>query len=157
MPRSIYAIISAKAFSFQEDSSGIIVSGNRELSENDIVFSDEIIEIDERLNFYMDASFPMDEVFGTHVETAESGDWINVYANYDIGREQVCDTLDIILNQADGACKELTYQLSKREKAFLLKKMRSYCMERERITLEEYGLRIRNDGETIPDQTAQKM
>ena len=62
-----------------------LTAGSRKLTDSDITFSDEIMETDGGLNFYMDTFFNVDEVFGTHVETVENNDWINVYANYDIG------------------------------------------------------------------------
>ena len=46
------------------------------------VFGDEIIEHDEKLNFYVQAEFDVDAVFGTHVLTDENDDWLNIYANY---------------------------------------------------------------------------
>ena len=41
------------------------------------------MEHDEKLNFYVQAEFDVDTVFGTHVLTDENDDWLNIYANYD--------------------------------------------------------------------------
>ena len=51
--------------------------------------------MDGLLNFYLETSFDVDAVFGTQVCTAENGDWLNVYANYDMASGQVCDKLEI--------------------------------------------------------------
>ena len=55
--------------------------------------AEEISEVDGLLNFYLETSFDVDAVFGTQVCTAENGDWLNVYANYDMNSGQVCDCL----------------------------------------------------------------
>lgn len=115
------------------------------------------METDGRLNFYMDTFFNVDEVFGTHVETVENNDWINVYANYDIGQGQVCDTLDIVLNRGDGSCQELVYRLDDQEREILLKKMQDYCIHQEGLTLEDYGLRLQEEPEPLTSQTVQQM
>lgn len=110
----------------------------RRLSADDIHFSDKIMETDGRLNFYIDTDFHVDQVFGTHVETAENDDWLNVYANFDMESRQVCDTLELILNRTDGGCEELTYQLDESEKGILLEKMNAYCQKCEGLSLDAY-------------------
>lgn len=129
----------------------------RRLTESDICFSDEIMEMDGKLNFYMDTSFNVDQVFGTHVETAENDDWLNVYANYDFTQKQVCDTLEITLNRTDDSCDQLTYPLNAHEKGILLKKMDAYCMEKEGVTLEAYSENIQAESEDLTGQTTQQM
>lgn len=115
-----------------------IEKSQRRLTEADICFSDEIMEMDGKVNFYMDTSFNVDEVFGTHVETANNDDWINVYANYDMDQRLISDTLEIILNRANGDMEQLVYQLNGHEKDILLEKMNIYCLKKEGITLEAY-------------------
>lgn len=112
--------------------------GNRRLTKDDVSFSDEIIESDGKLNFYMDTVFDVDQVFGTHVETPDNGDWLNIYANYDTEQRQVCDTLDVVLHRNDGSDEELSYTLSAAEKEILLGKMDAYCLEREGVMLDAY-------------------
>lgn len=124
----------------------------RRLTEQDVRFSQEIEEIGGRLNFYMDVIFNPDEVFGTHVETAKNNDWINVYANYDMEKGQVCDALEIILVRSDGKDQELSYTLNDAEKAVLLAKMDAYCMELDGMTLEEYRARILEEQGAGPEQ-----
>lgn len=112
-------------------------NSTRRLSEQDINFSDEIMEIDGLLNFYIDCCFNVDEVFGTHVETSDNDDWLNIYANYDIQKRAVCDTLLVILSHPQ--CTEgLTYMLDDSEKELLTAKMNQYCLSQENMTLEQY-------------------
>lgn len=146
-----------KENSMEQATGPFLTAGSRKLTDSDITFSDEIMETDGGLNFYMDTFFNVDEVFGTHVETVENNDWINVYANYDIGQGQVCDTLDIVLNRGDGSCQELVYQLDDQEREILLKKMQDYCIHQEGLTMEDYGLRLQEEPEPLTSQTAQQM
>ena len=57
------------------------IQGRRRLQPEDIVFAGEISEIFEVLNFCLECWFNVDDVFGTHIETTENGDWINDYAD----------------------------------------------------------------------------
>lgn len=118
-----------------------IVSAGHLGAEN-ISFTDEIIEDDGRLNFYLENVFNVDKVFGTHVCTARNNDWLNVYANYDMTAGQVCDTLELVLNRADGKDEELTYPLNAVEKAVLLRKMEDYCQQQNRQSLTEYSAQL---------------
>lgn len=126
---------------FIETYTGIGISGSRRLTESDISFEDEILAEDfdgrEYLNFYLGTWFNVDEVFGTEVNTNENGDWLNVYANFDIKALRVSDYLDIIVNHEDAKCTELKYRLSDSEKDIILKKMNDYCMAREHKTVEQ--------------------
>lgn len=126
--------------------------GPQRLSKDDISFSAEIMEMDGKLNFYMDSIFNVDRMFGTHVETSENDDWLNIYANFDTAQRKVCDALDIVVNHADGSCEELTYQLDHHEKDILLEKMNAYCLEREGLTLESYCDNLQAEADLIADQ-----
>ena len=108
------------------------------LSARNISFAEEIMELDDRLNFYMETAFDVDEVFGTNVCTPENDDWLNVYANYDMLTGTVCDVLDLELHRSDGSEEELTYTLNAAEKEVLLCKMEDYCMERSGMKLQDY-------------------
>lgn len=110
----------------------------RRLTEQDVSFSDGIEEVCGKLNFYMDVVFDPDEVFGTHVAATDNGDWLNVYANYDITGRQVCGELDVILHRDNGQDQALSYKLDETERAILLAKMDAYCVEREGMTLEQF-------------------
>lgn len=108
------------------------------LSEKDLSFSDEIVEMDGQLNFYINTDFDVDEVFCTNVLTSENDDWLNVYANFDMEARQVCDTLDIELHRGDGGEEERSYTLNVAEKAMLYTKMEDYCRQQTGFSLPEY-------------------
>jgi len=113
------------------------------LSERDILLAEEICEMDgQRLNFYLDAGFDVDAVFGTHVCTGENDDTLNVYADYDMATGQVCDELEVDLHRADGREESLEYQLNAAEKAILLRKMDAYCQQQTGQTLAEYSAQL---------------
>ena len=113
----------------KEDKTLKYISGSRRLTEKDISFSDEIIFNDEdgSLNFYMDACFDVDAVFGTHVCTDENDDFLNIYANYDIRSDKVCKDLVVILDRADGTNEPMAYELTDAECDMLRRKMEEYC------------------------------
>lgn len=50
----------------------IILRGRRRLTAEDISFSNEIMQCENLLNFYMETSFDVDAVFGTHISTDEN-------------------------------------------------------------------------------------
>lgn len=113
----------------KEDKTLKYISGSRRLTEKDISFSDEIMFNDEdgSLNFYMDACFDVDAVFGTHVCTDENDDFLNIYANYDIRSDKVCKDLVVILDRADGTNEPMAYELTDAECDMLRRKMEAYC------------------------------
>jgi hypothetical protein len=95
-------------------------------------FSDEITEMDDKLNFYIDTTFDVDAAFGTDVCTDKNDDYINLYADYDMESGQVCDELTIILWKGDGQSEEKSYTLNAAEKEVLLRKMDEYCPAADR-------------------------
>ena len=111
--------------------------GIRTLSAKDISFAEEIIPNDNLLEFYMEVVFNPDKVFGTHVCTADNDDYVNVYANYDMDTQCVCDTLEVYLVSGDGSEQAYKYRLSDEERELLLPKMEEYCQQRWGQSLEE--------------------
>ena len=79
----------------------------------------------------------LDKVFGTFVETDENDHALNIYANYDMQRQQVCDTLEITLYGSGIEDQSLSYHLNAAEKEVLREKMDAYCMQREHKPLEQ--------------------
>ena len=114
-----------------------LLLGTRRLRPKDISFADEISEMDGKLDFYVESFGGIDEVFGTHVCTTENDDYLNIYADYDMERGEVADTLTVILHCGDGSDVECAYQLSAEEKAMLLPKMEAYCQQRDGMSLSE--------------------
>lgn len=109
------------------------------LTANNISFSEEITEMDDRLNFYIQTDFDVDAAFNTFVCTAENDDWLNIYANYDMTAGTVCDTLEINLHRGDGGEEEFSYTLNAAEKEVLLRKMDEYCMTQSGMSISDYS------------------
>ena len=109
------------------------------LSARNFSFSDEIMEDDGKLDFYIDTTFDVDAVFGTLVCTDENDDYINLYADYDMESGQVCDELTIILWKGDGQSEEMSYALNAAEKEVLLRKMDEYCQQQTGMALGDYS------------------
>ena len=108
------------------------------LTARNFYFEDSIEAMDDRiLNFYVVPCFNVDEVFGTFVETDENDHALNIYANYDMQRRQVCDTLEITLYGCGIEDQSLTYHLNEAEKEVLREKMEAYCMQREHKPLSQ--------------------
>ena len=110
------------------------------LSARDISLAEEICEMDgQRLNFYVETSFDVDAVFGTHVCTAENDDSLNVYVDYDMAAGQVCDMLEVDLHRADGREESLEYRLNAVEKEMFLRKMDAHCQQQTGMSLKDYS------------------
>ena len=121
------------------------------LSARNFSFGDEIIESDGKLNFYLQADFDVDAAFGTFVCTDENDDWLNVYANYDIERDTVCDTLELNLCKADGTEESRHYSLNAAEKEVLLRKMEEFCQQQTGMSLHEYARQLRDSETQVPE------
>lgn len=113
------------------------LTGTRTLQAGDISFANEIVQNENLLEFYMEVNFDADKIFGTNVCTTENDDWLNIYANYDMDEQSVCDTLDVYLVLANGDEQALKYCLSPEEQAILLPKMEEYCQQQWGQSLEQ--------------------
>lgn len=113
------------------------LSGDRRLCAEDISFSEDIMQNDALLEFYMDVSFDADAVFGTHVCNSDNDDYLNLYANYDLENGCVCDALEVYLVRGDGSEQAYRYRLSEEEQALLLPKMEEYCQRQFGTDLSE--------------------
>ena len=103
-----------------------------------MAYAVSIEAMDDRiLNFYVVPCFNVDEVFGTFVETDENDHALNIYANYNMQHQQVCDELEITLYGSGIDDQSLTYHLNAAEKEVLHEKMKAYCMQREHKPLEQ--------------------
>ena len=108
------------------------------LTARNFWFEDSIDVMDDgKLNFLLIPDFNVDEAFGTFVETDENDRSLNIYANYDMQRRQVCDTLAITLYGSGIDDQSLTYHLNAAEKEVLREKMEAYCMQREHKPLDQ--------------------
>ena len=115
----------------------VFIRGAEPLPMDKVCFEGEVTQNDNCLNFYVPVYFDPDIVLGTHVGTDENNDWINLYANYDMERGCVCDTLEVYLVRGDGSELDCQYRLTPEERAALLPKMDAYCKEQMGLSLEE--------------------
>lgn len=119
------------------ETEALSLRGQRELCSGDVSFSGDIMQNDHLLKFYMDVLFDADAVFGTQVCTSENDDYLNIYANYDLERGCICDTLEVYLVRGDGSEQDCKYRLSEEAQSFLLPKMEEYCMQQFGCGLDE--------------------
>ena len=127
--------------------SGKEITSAGHLTANNFSFSDEIIETDGKLNFYIQADFDLDSAFGTFVCTDQNDDWLNIYANYDMEQDHLCDTLELNLCKGDGSEETWFYRLNAAEQEVLLRKMEAFCQQQTGMSLHEYTQQLR-DGES---------
>ena len=120
-----------------QDNKPVYLTGSRALRAEDISFAEDIVQNDNLLEFYMEVVFDPDKVFGTHVCTVDNDDYVNVYANYDMDAQRVCDTLEVYLVCGDGGEQAYKYRLSDEERELLLPKMEEYCQHHLGQSLEE--------------------
>ena len=126
--------------------SGKEITSAGHLSARNFSFSDEIMmEEGGKLNFYVEASFDVDAVFGTFVLTDKNDDWLNIYANYDIAEDRPCDTLELTLCKGDGSEESWSYPLNAAEKDVLLRKMDAFCQEQTGMSLREYAQQLHEE------------
>lgn len=123
-------------------------------------FEDSIDVMDDgKLNFLLIPNFNVDEAFGTFVETDENNHVLNIYANYDMVKKEVCDDLEITLYGDDIEDEEIPYCLNAAEKEVLRTVMENYCMAHEGKALgeicEEYLQKQMQDQDTAPAQEMQ--
>ena len=114
------------------------------LSAQNFSFGEEIIELDGKLNFYLQADFDVDAAFGTFVCTDQNDDWLNIYANYDVEQDRLCNTLDLNLCKGDGSEENWSYPLNAAEQEVLLCKMEAFCQQQTGMSLHEYAQQLRD-------------
>ena len=132
--------------------SGREITSAGHLSARNFSFGDEIMmEEDGKLNFYVEASFDVDAVFGTFVLTDKNDDWLNIYANYDVAQGKPCDTLELCLCKGDGAEESWSYPLNAAEQDVLLRKMEEYCQQQTGMSLHDYAQQFREEQMQAPE------
>ena len=126
---------------------GMEITSAGHLSARILSFGDEIIEMDGKLNFYVQTEFDVDAAFGTFVCTDKNDDWLNIYANYDMEKNRPCDTLELNLCKADGTEETWSYRLNAAEREVLLQKMEEYCQKQTDMSLRDYAQQFREEPE----------
>lgn len=121
----------------------VFIRGAEPLPVDKISFEDEASQIGNRLEFFAPVDFDSDAVFGISAKKDE--EWVNLYANYDMDRGCVCDTLEVYLMREDGYT-QYQYHLSQEECAALFTKMDADCKEQMGLSLEEAKAQYLSDG-----------
>ena len=124
------------------------------LTVHNFCFADTIEVIDDKtLNFYLVPDFSVDKAFGTSVEVEDSVYTVNLYANYDMVRQCVCDELEIVI-YGGAEDEEIRPPLNAAEKEVLRTKMEAYCMEQEHTSLTQFCKELLQD-QNAPTQEMQ--
>lgn len=113
----------------------VFIRGHQPLPVDALGFEEDVEQMEHLLNFYVPVYLDPDSVFGTHVNTDENDDSVNLYVDYDMEHGCVCDTLEVYLMRADGSEVDCAYRLTPEEQAALLPKMDAYCKENLGLTL----------------------
>ena len=103
------------------------------------------------LSFYLQADFDVDAAFGTFVCTDQNDDWLNIYANYDIEKDRLCDTLELNLCKGDGTEENWSYHLNAAEQEVLARKMEAFYQQQTGTSLHEYARQLRESGSQTPE------
>lgn len=151
--RSYFAAVKEQWRKLLDHLDGKEITSAGHLSAHNFSFGEEIMELDGKLNFYVQADFDVDTTFGTFVCTAENDDWLNIYANYDIAEDRLCDTLELTLCKGDGTEENWSYPLNAAEKEVLLRKMENFCEQQTGMNLHEYAQQLRDEQSAAPEQT----
>lgn len=108
-------------------------------------FSDEITVEHGLLNFYVESSFDVNTAFSPVTCVYELGDWLNIYANYDIEKDRFCGTLELNLCNTEGTEENWSYRLNAAEQEVLRRKMEKYCQQQTGMSLHEYAQQLREE------------
>ena len=129
------------------------LTGSRMLRAEEICFSEDIVQNGKLLEFCLDGAIDVDKMFGTNTCDYDNGDWFNIYANYDMEKRCVCDTLEVYLQHEAGGEQEFKYRLSEEEQALLLPRMEDYCQQQWGQSLEECGASyLSEEGQEVADE-----
>lgn len=112
------------------------LGGSRRLHPEDIQFSEDVVQDDDRLNFYLAVPDAVDEILGTQLCDPDADEWLNIYANYDMEHGRLCDTLEIY-HSGPGSEKGYQYYLSTSEREMLIPKMEEHLQWKWGKNLEQ--------------------
>lgn len=128
------------------------LSGIRTLRAEDISFEGDIEQNDDWLKFFMEVTFDPGEVFGTEDYTTSGDIYVRVHANYDLYAQQVCDTLDVVLETEEFGGGDFKYRLCEEEQAVMLSEMDSYCQQRYGLSLEDWRIDYLKEQHQTPQE-----
>ena len=101
------------------------LGGSYRLRPEDIQFSEEVVQDNDQLNFYLAVPDTVDEILGTRLCDSDADEWLNIYANYDLEQGRLCDTLEVYHDRPNGET-GYQYYLSTSEQAAILPKMEAH-------------------------------
>ena len=117
-----------------------VLPHRRELRKGDFVFPEEILRIGHTLDFQFDCVSDQiqRELFGPELDAGKFGDWLELYAAYDVALQDVVDHIDITLCRDNGEEEHpFTYPLSRAERDVLRGEMEARCQRRTGRTLAQ--------------------
>ena len=81
-----------------------VLPHRRDLRQGDLVFPEEILRIGHKLDFQFDCVSDQiqRELFGPELDTGRIGDWLDLYAAYDMALQDVVDHVDVTLCRDNG-------------------------------------------------------
>ncbi|MFR7637696.1 MAG: hypothetical protein ACLUYZ_10220 [Lachnospiraceae bacterium] len=82
--------------------------------------------------------------------TDQNDDWLNIYANYDIEKDCLCDELELNLCKGDGTEESWNYTLNAAEQEVLTRKMEEFCQQQTGMSLHEYAQQLRDEQSAAP-------
>ena len=129
----------------------------RDIRKGDFVFPEEILCIGHTLDFQFDCASEeiQREVFGPELDTGKIGDWLELYAAYDVALQDVADHVDVTLCRNNGEEEHpFTYPLNRAERETLRAEMEACCQRRTgRSLVQEYQHLLMEAGGEPPEFT----
>ena len=132
-----------------------VLPHRRDLRAGDLVFPEEILRIGHKLDFQFDcvSGQVQREVFGPELDTNKIGDWLELYASYDVALQDVADHVDVTLCRDNGAEESrFTYPLSRAERDVLRGEMEACCQRRTGRTLAQQYNHLLTQEEAEPPE-----
>ena len=129
-----------------------VLPHRRDLRQGDLVFPEEIHRIGRTLDFQFDCVSDQiqRELFGPELDAGKFGDWLELYAAYDVALQDVVDHIDITLCRDNGGEEHpFTYPLNRTERDVLRGEMEAACLRQTGRTLaQQYNhLLVREEAE----------
>ena len=137
-----------------------VLPHRRDLRRGDLVFPEEIHRIGRTLDFQFDCVSDQiqRELFGPELDTGRIGDWLDLYAAYDVALQDVVDHVDVnVVDHVDVTlCRNngeeehpFTYPLNRAERDVLRGEMEAACLRQTGRTLaQQYNhLLVREEAE----------
>ena len=136
-----------------------VLPHRRDLRQGDLVFPEEILRIGHKLDFQFDcvSEQVQREVFGPELDTGKLGDWLDLYAAYDVALQDVADHVDVTLCRNNGEEEHpFTYPLNRAERDILRGEMEACCQRRTgRSLARQYQHLLAEAG--VPEEIAIQM